>query len=109
MYDSKRHSTTFDFHLTRFVPAENEPLIPKDTMFYMTTHPALAPPEASSSSLPINSGGYERYFEKSDVIKAYREQQLIETPEFWSTAEGGENVVSRFRPRPVEGVRRLFH
>ncbi|KAE9398494.1 hypothetical protein BT96DRAFT_940145 [Gymnopus androsaceus JB14] len=72
--------------------SENEPLIPKDTLFCLTTNPALAPPEASTSALPINSGGYERYFEKPDVIKAYREQQLIETPQFWSIAEGGDNV-----------------
>ncbi|KAF9074864.1 hypothetical protein BDP27DRAFT_1399240 [Rhodocollybia butyracea] len=76
--------------------AKDEPLIPKDTQFFLTTDPVLAPSNVSSS-LQINSGAYERYFERPEVIKAYREQQAIETPVFESTE--GEGIVSRFRPR----------
>ncbi|KIK70660.1 hypothetical protein GYMLUDRAFT_253996 [Collybiopsis luxurians FD-317 M1] len=83
---------------------ENEPLIPKDTQFFLTTTLALAPPQSSSSSQKINSRGYERYFERPEVIKAYHDQMTIETPQFWSTADGqGDPAISvqmsRFRPR----------
>ncbi|KAF5388517.1 hypothetical protein D9757_004694 [Collybiopsis confluens] len=83
---------------------ENEPLIPKDTQFFLSTTLALAPPESPAPSQKINSRGYERYFERPEVIKAYQEQQLIETPEYWSTVDDqgdpGANIqMSRFRPR----------
>ncbi|KAJ4485785.1 hypothetical protein J3R30DRAFT_3282430, partial [Lentinula aciculospora] len=81
--------------------SENDPLIPKDTPFFLTTGSNLAPPEASTSSLQINARGFERYFDRTEVIQGYREQQMIETPVFESLEEG-EGVVSRFRPRIVE-------
>ncbi|KAJ3808821.1 hypothetical protein F5876DRAFT_78364 [Lentinula aff. lateritia] len=79
--------------------SENDPLIPKDTPFFLTTDSNLAPSEASTSS--INARGYERYFDRPDVIEGYREQKMIETPVFEAIGEG-EGVVSRFRPRIVE-------
>ncbi len=64
----------------------------------------LVPSELSTSAYTINARGYERYFEQPDVIKAYREQMVIETPEFHNTSE--DHVVGgRFRPRLAEGVR----
>ncbi|KAJ3844920.1 hypothetical protein EV361DRAFT_394246 [Lentinula raphanica] len=81
--------------------SENDPLISKDTPFFLTTDPNLAPPEASTSSLKINALGSERYFDRPEVIQGYREQQIIETPVFESISEG-EGTVSRFRPRVVE-------
>ncbi|KAF8832056.1 hypothetical protein HHX47_DHR1000976 [Lentinula edodes] len=81
--------------------SENDPLIPKDTPFFLTTDSNLAPSEASTSSININARGYERYFDRPDVIEGYREQKMIETPVFEAIGEG-EGVVSRFRPRIVE-------
>ncbi|KAJ3984804.1 hypothetical protein F5890DRAFT_1565399 [Lentinula detonsa] len=81
--------------------SETEPLIAKDTPFFLTTDSDLAPPEASTSSTKINARGYERYFDRPEVIQGYREQQIIETPVFESIDEG-EGIVGRFRPRVVE-------
>ncbi|KAJ4485129.1 hypothetical protein C8R41DRAFT_903805 [Lentinula lateritia] len=81
--------------------SENDPLIPKDTPFFLTTDSNLAPSEASTSSININARGYERYFDRPDVIEGYREQKMIETPVFEAIGEG-EGIVSRFRPRIVE-------
>jgi hypothetical protein len=59
-------------------------------------------PEGPQTNL--NTSAYERYFDKPEVICAYREQQLIQTPEFTLLSEG-EAVGGRFRPRGLEDVR----
>ena len=59
-------------------------------------------PQGSQTNL--NTSAYERYFDKPEVIRAYREQQLIQTPEFTLLSEG-EAVGGRFRPRGLEDVR----
>ena len=56
------------------------------------------------SQLDINTSAYERYFDKPEVIRAYREQQLIQTPEFTLLSEH-EAVGGRFRPRSLDDVR----
>jgi hypothetical protein len=52
----------------------------------------------------LNTWALERYFDKPEVIRAYREQQLIQTPEFTLLSEH-EAVGGRFRPRSLDDVR----
>jgi hypothetical protein len=52
----------------------------------------------------LNTCAYERYFDKPEVIRAYHEQQLIQTPEFTLLSEH-EAVGGRFRPRSLDDVR----
>jgi hypothetical protein len=59
-------------------------------------------PEGEQGNL--NTSAYERYFDKPEVIHAYREQQLIQTPEFTLLSEH-EAVGGRFRPRSLDDVR----
>ncbi|KAH9980502.1 hypothetical protein BJV74DRAFT_887798 [Russula compacta] len=84
---------------------ENEPLIPAHTEFLLTTNSARAhtfgDAAAGSESSQLNTSAYERYFDKPEVIRAYREQQLIQTPEFTLLSEH-EAVGGRFRPRSLD-------
>ncbi|KAG6837650.1 hypothetical protein H0H93_004926 [Arthromyces matolae] len=77
---------------------ENEPLIPSDTPFFLTTNSALA--STSSSDHRVNIHAQERYFERPEVLKAYREQLTIETPEFHSI---GDAPSGRLRARSQAG------
>ncbi|KAL1739982.1 hypothetical protein HDZ31DRAFT_23990, partial [Schizophyllum fasciatum] len=79
---------------------DGEPHIPLDTPFFLTTNPHIGSPSdgTTSSGIQINSLANERYFERPDVIKAYREQQTIQIPEFVRIDELPE-AGSRFRPR----------
>ncbi|KAG1757212.1 hypothetical protein EDB19DRAFT_1924142 [Suillus lakei] len=77
---------------------ENEPLIPADTQFLLTTNSALVPQPSSSTDFGLNSHANQRYFDRPDVIQAYREQQFIQTPEFTTLSEDA-SVGGRFRPR----------
>ena len=45
----------------------------------------------------------DRYFDRPEVVKAFREQAIIQTPEFSSIGESS-NVGGRFRPRAAEDV-----
>ena len=58
----------------------------------------------NESGSQLNTWAYERYFDKPEVIRAYREQQLIQTPEFTLLSEH-EAVGGRFRPRSLDDVR----
>ena len=84
---------------------ESEPLIPAETRFLLTTNSSLVPPlpDDPSSSAHINVQAYGRYFERPEVQKACRDQQLIQVPEFSLLPE--DAVASRFRPRASEEVR----
>ncbi|KIK94147.1 hypothetical protein PAXRUDRAFT_12220 [Paxillus rubicundulus Ve08.2h10] len=78
---------------------DNEPLIPADTPFLLTTNSALLNPSSSRpSSFGLNSLANQRYFDRPDVMKAYREQLNIQTPEFSFLSEDA-SVGGRFRPR----------
>ncbi|ESK90946.1 hypothetical protein Moror_16447 [Moniliophthora roreri MCA 2997] len=79
---------------------ENEPLIPENTRFFLTTSPALAPPECPIPPI-LNERANERYFERPELLKACREQGLIETPDF-ETINDADTVGGRFRPRGSE-------
>lgn len=79
---------------------ENEPLIPANTQFLLTTNSSLVhrPQPSSSTDFGLNSHANQRYFDRPDVIQAYREQQIIQTPEFTTLSEDA-TVGGRFRPR----------
>lgn len=76
--------------------------LPDNYRFLLTTN---------SSMVPTEPGTYmeealvtEKYFDRPDVLKAYREQQEIQTPEFRAISEIAA-VGGRFRPRTAEFVR----
>ncbi|KAL1699511.1 hypothetical protein EV121DRAFT_216080 [Schizophyllum commune] len=79
---------------------DGEPHIPLGTAFCFTTDANFVPPPDASMStgIKVNSLANERYFERPEVIKAYREQQTIQIPEFVRIDELPEGS-SRFRPR----------
>jgi hypothetical protein len=90
---------------------ENDILIPAHTQFLLTTNSARLRTFGAASKRPDTEGGsqlntcaYERYFDKPEVIRAYREQELIQTPEFTLLSEH-EAVGGRFRPRGLDDVR----
>ncbi|KAH9988944.1 hypothetical protein BJV77DRAFT_719377 [Russula vinacea] len=76
---------------------ENEPLIPAHAQFLLTTNSTRVRTFGESSKgatdaeggSQLNTCAYERYFDKPEVIHAYREQQLIQTPEFTLLPEQG--------------------
>ncbi|KAG6380920.1 hypothetical protein JVT61DRAFT_5313 [Boletus reticuloceps] len=77
---------------------DNEPLIPTDTPFLLTTNSGLLQPSSKAASFGLNTFANQRYFDRADVIKAYREQLNIQTPEFSLLSEEA-TVGGRFRPR----------
>lgn len=102
---------------------ESEPLIPLETPFIILTDVRMltggldgqvTPGSASSSSLlppdtqlELNQEAFQRYFERPEVIKACREQALIETPEF-KVIEEVASVGGRFRPRANSDLDRVM-
>jgi hypothetical protein len=99
---------------TFFFIGENEPLIPAHTQLLLTTNSTRVRAfgdAAGADGSQLNVSAYERYFDKPEVIRAYREQQVIQTPEFTLLSEH-EAVGGRFRPRGLNDVRaelyRLF-
>lgn len=54
--------------------------------------------------MELNQTAYVRYFDRPEVQKAYREQQLIQTPEYSQLPEDSA-VGGRFRPRGQPEVR----
>ncbi len=89
-------------------PVENEPLIPANTLFFMTTNLELLPESSSSSDGQpmVNTHANERYFERPEVMESYRLQQSIETPDFTELSQ--THVGGRFRPRGSDDVRGYY-
>ncbi|KAI0297587.1 hypothetical protein B0F90DRAFT_880987 [Multifurca ochricompacta] len=91
---------------------ENDPLIPAHTRLLLTTYSSrvrtIGEDAAGTDGSHFNTSAYERYFDKPEVIRAYREQQLIQTPEFTLLSEH-EAVGGRFRPRSLDDVRALSY
>ncbi|KAI5122370.1 hypothetical protein M0805_004127 [Coniferiporia weirii] len=79
---------------------ENDPLIPSKTVFILTTDSKFVP-SASTSELGLNHYANERYFDRPEVIKAYKEQRDIQVPEFTQLTEE-EMVGGRLRARSGE-------
>lgn len=86
------------------IAVDNEPLIPADTPFLLTTNAALLQSSSKSAGFGLNTFANQRYFDRSDVIKSYREQLNIQTPEFSLLSEDA-TVGGRFRPRSSGEVR----
>ncbi|KJA28516.1 hypothetical protein HYPSUDRAFT_51300 [Hypholoma sublateritium FD-334 SS-4] len=83
---------------------ETEPLIPEDTIFVLTTNSSKFSGKSSASSesaISINTVANDRYFDRPEVLKAFREQEIIQTPEFWPIPDSS-SVGGRFRPRGAE-------
>ena len=83
--------------------AENEPLIPANTSFILTTNSKYASDDPGGGAITVNMVANDRYFDRPEVVKAFREQAIIQTPEFSSIGESS-NVGGRFRPRAAEDV-----
>lgn len=86
--------STLITHLT----AENDPIIPIDTPFILTTSLSAIPkviPNAKESDKVIVA--LDRYFDRPDVLEKYRQQKEIQTPEF--NKIDSPQVGSRMRPR----------
>ncbi|KAI0673780.1 hypothetical protein C8Q78DRAFT_650187 [Trametes maxima] len=83
--------------------ADGEPLIPSTTRFLLTTNAKLLPSvsETETPEAQLNTHAYGRYFDRPEVQRAYKAQQLIQTPEFTELAQDA-NVGGRFRPRGSE-------
>lgn len=83
-------------------------MIPAQTQFLLTTNTALVQATSKSSPIPgelgFNPHANERYFDRPEVLKAYKEQQTIQTPEFINLVHDA-SVGGRFRPRGLEDVR----
>ena len=115
--ETKRRKCSSEFsprtHLLIFFlsifKVENEPLIPADTPLLLTTDPKYAVETANGSDLgiTINIVANERYFDRPDVLKAFREQTVIQTPEYEAISDSVSGVGGRFRPRNMEEVRSL--
>ena len=89
---------------------ETEPLVPNDTPFLLTTNPKFSgdPLNLAESGIRINTVANDLYFDRPEVLKAFREQEIIQTPKFESISESS-TVGSRFRPRGAEDVRERIH
>ena len=86
-------------------------VIPADTPFLLTTDPKYAVETANGSDLgiKINMVANEHYFNPTDVLKAFQEQTVIQTPEYEAILKSVSGVGGRFRPRNLEEVRSLTH
>lgn len=82
--------------------SDAEPLIPADTPFLLTTNTAAGASDSSSKAdLQVNTLGNELYFNRPEVLKAYREQLIIQTPEYTNISDIPV-VGGRFRVRNSE-------
>ncbi|PPQ73388.1 hypothetical protein CVT26_015491 [Gymnopilus dilepis] len=82
---------------------EAGPLIPLDTPFLLTTNSkhAVEVPSESGAAIPVNIVVNDSHFARPEVLKAIREQENIQTPDYESIAEIS-SVGGRMRPRGVE-------
>lgn len=85
----------------------DDPLIPVETKFLLTTNPEYTSKTSSITELGVNIHANDRYFERPEVLKSYREQEVIQTPDFVNTTEV-PTVGGRFRARNLEDVRSLL-
>ena len=77
----RRAKHNASFQLTPVLSeGETDQLIPSNSVFVLTTDVNLVP--SSSSDLGLTNYVNERYFDKPEVIRSYREQQEIQTPEY---------------------------
>ncbi|SRR6266540_1801517 len=96
---------SFAHHLLKSV-VENEPLIPGGTPFLLTTNPKYAQETLDGSDLGIqvNIVANDRYFDRPDVLQAFRQQTIIQTPDYEAISDSISGVGGRFRPRNQDEV-----
>jgi hypothetical protein len=82
---------------------EYDPLIPPEMRLLLTTN-SCTTEKSSKLELGMNEAANERYFDRPEVVKAYREQELIQTPDFEEITQT-PTAMSRLRPRNSEEVR----
>ena len=82
---------------------EYDPLIPAETKLLLTTNPSTIANSLETRELGMNIHANDRYFDRPEVVKAYREQLLIQTPEFSNISENPA-AMGRLRPRNSEDV-----
>lgn len=78
---------------------ETEAIVPPATPFLLTTDSNLF---SNASEASVTTVASDRYFDRPDVLKAYREQLTIQTPSYRNVKDN--LVVARFRPRGPEDV-----
>ena len=83
---------------------ENEPLVPAETKFTLSTSSSLVADSSTTLELGINVRGNERYFDRPEVIRAYRAQEIIQTPEYTKIDSNALVGAGRLRPRNAEDV-----
>ncbi|KAF7784156.1 hypothetical protein Agabi119p4_321 [Agaricus bisporus var. burnettii] len=76
---------------------ETESIISPATPFLLTTDSNLF---SNASEASVTTVASDRYFDRPDVLKAYREQLTIQTPSYRNVKDN--LVVARFRPRGPE-------
>jgi len=88
-----------------FIPAENEPLIPADTVVLLTTNSKYGEKNGidGDNSISLNIVSNDKYFSRPEVIRACREQSIIQTPQ-WENIGDSHRVGSRLRVRGGEEV-----
>lgn len=94
----------------RLLLGEYESILPETTRFLLTTNPNIIrdASQAEKNALRLNPQANDRYFDRPDVLQAYRAQKLIETPD-WDIVEEDTNISSRFRHRGgVDAVMNIF-
>jgi hypothetical protein len=82
---------------------EYDPLIPAETRLILTTNPQTVAKSSSTLRLGMNISANDRYFDRPEVVKAYRTQEMIQTPEFINIENSA--AMGRLRPRNSEDVR----
>ncbi|TDL20979.1 hypothetical protein BD410DRAFT_840942 [Rickenella mellea] len=83
---------------------DNDPLIPSNSVFLLTTDSSLVQSSPSSSEdheLLFNYVANERYFDRPDVIQSIKGTQVIQVPEFVNLADE-KAVGGRLRARGEE-------
>jgi hypothetical protein len=82
---------------------EYAPLIPAETRLLLTTNPHTVAKSSSTLNLGMNVSANDRYFDRPEVVTAYRLQEIIQTPEFVNIENSA--AMGRLRPRNSEDVR----
>lgn len=100
------HNLLLSDSLNRYIE-ENKPLIPPSTTLSLVTDSTLVPHLADVTDIAngknVSGSMYESYFDRPEVARSFRDQELIETPVF--TAIPDNAVGGRLRARTGDEVR----
>jgi hypothetical protein len=86
---------------------ENEPLLPLDTQLLATTDfstlTAISSTQDAEAHVELNQDAFARYFDRPEVIRACRDMETIQTPDFREIPVAA-SVSGRTRARHTEDV-----